>query len=145
MQAKSLNTIDVHVGSQIRLRRKSMHLTQAGLASQIGITFQQLQKYEKGVNRVGASRLVAIATALDVNVASFFEGYTDPTSAALVDTEHLALRQFMISSDGFALNQAFFRIASLPTRQRILALVKCLADPTIVNPSDDDLLVSDQD
>ena len=137
MQAKGLNAIDVHVGSQIRVRRKSIRLTQAGLASQIGITFQQLQKYEKGVNRVGASRLVAIATALDVNVAYFFEGYTDATSVAVVDTERLALRQFIMSSDGFALNQAFFGIPSLPTRQRILALVECLTDLTPDDASDD--------
>jgi transcriptional regulator with XRE-family HTH domain len=70
---KSANAIDVHVGSRVRLRRMMLGLSQEKLGEHLGITFQQIQKYEKGTNRIGASRLQAIARVLSVPVAFFFE------------------------------------------------------------------------
>jgi transcriptional regulator with XRE-family HTH domain len=70
---KAPNSIDVHVGSRIRLRRMTLDMSQTDLGAQLGVTFQQIQKYEKGTNRVGASRVQAIARALSVPVSWFFE------------------------------------------------------------------------
>ncbi|RUY60953.1 XRE family transcriptional regulator, partial [Mesorhizobium sp. M7A.F.Ca.CA.001.13.1.1] len=70
---KKPNPIDIHVGSRIRLRRNMLGMSQEKLGENLGITFQQIQKYEKGTNRVGASRLQAIASILGVPVAFFFE------------------------------------------------------------------------
>ena len=70
---KKPNPIDIHVGSRIRLRRNMLGMSQEKLGESLGITFQQIQKYEKGTNRVGASRLQAIASILDVPVAFFFD------------------------------------------------------------------------
>jgi transcriptional regulator with XRE-family HTH domain len=70
---KSITQVDQHVGSRVRIRRLTLNLSQSGLASRIGVTFQQVQKYEKGMNRIGASRLQQIAGALQVPVTYFFE------------------------------------------------------------------------
>jgi transcriptional regulator with XRE-family HTH domain len=130
MQSKAPNSVDVHVGSQIRFRRRSLKITQTTLANQLGITFQQVQKYEKGANRVGASRLQAIADILGVEVAFFFSNLANDSlpMPQAEKTESIMLRTFLSSMEGFALNQAFFNIKSPLTRQRILALVKSLAD-----------------
>ena len=69
---KKPNPIDIHVGGRIRLRRNMLGMSQEKLGENLGITFQQIQKYEKGTNRVGASRLQAIASILEVPVACFF-------------------------------------------------------------------------
>ncbi|MBW6425005.1 helix-turn-helix domain-containing protein [Rhizobium sp. XQZ8] len=130
MQSKAPNSVDVHVGSQIRFRRRSLKITQTTLATGLGITFQQVQKYEKGANRVGASRLQAIADILGVEVAFFFNNVTDDSLPMphAEKTESIMLRTFLSSMEGFALNQAFFNIKSPLTRQRIVSLVKSLAD-----------------
>jgi transcriptional regulator with XRE-family HTH domain len=74
---------DAHIGARIRLRRKMMRMSQSELAGRIGVTFQQLQKYEKGVNRIGASRLVQICSVLDVTPAWMFENaHSDLTATA---------------------------------------------------------------
>ena len=73
MKAKSPNSIDVYVGNRVRVRRKTLGMTQHGLAELLGITFQQIQKYEKGTNRIGASRLQRISEILRVPVGFFFE------------------------------------------------------------------------
>lgn len=136
MQSKAPNSVDVHVGSQIRFRRRSLKITQTTLATGLGITFQQVQKYEKGANRVGASRLQAIADILGVEVAFFFNNLTDDSLPMphAEKTESIMLRTFLSSMEGFALNQAFFNIKSPLTRQRIVSLVKSLAD----RPRDED-------
>lgn len=130
MQSKAPNSIDVHVGSQIRFRRRSLKITQTILANKLGITFQQVQKYEKGANRVGASRLQAIADILGVEVAFFFNNLANDASPMPLaeKNESIMLRTFLSSMEGFALNKAFFNIKSPLTRQRIVALVKSLAD-----------------
>jgi transcriptional regulator with XRE-family HTH domain len=127
---KKPNPTDVHVGSRIRLRRNMLGMSQEKLGESLGITFQQIQKYEKGTNRVGASRLQAIATILGAPVAFFFEdlqgneaaggrGFAeDPSTAFALD--------FCTSAEGLQLNRAFVRITDLKVRRRIIDLVKSL-------------------
>lgn len=128
MHAKLPSPIDVHVGAQIRMRRKSLGMSQSALAGRLGITFQQVQKYEKGANRVGASRLQAIASILGVEVSSLFANATpdgDPANPALGTIN--AMQTFVASNEGFSLNQAFSRIKSATVRRSIVALVTSLA------------------
>jgi transcriptional regulator with XRE-family HTH domain len=128
MQAKLPSPIDVHVGAQIRMRRKSLGMSQSALAGRLGITFQQVQKYEKGANRVGASRLQAIASVLGVDVSSLFANATPDggiTNPALGTIN--AMQTFVASNEGFSLNQAFSRIKSTSVRRSIVALVTSLA------------------
>lgn len=126
---KSADAIDAHVGAQIRLRRKALHVSQTKMAEHLGVTFQQVQKYEKGTNRVGASRLQAISGFLGVEVAYFFSGAPVDGEDMAIDTgaEENGLRNFIGSAEGFALNQAFYRVKSPVVRRRFLSLVKTLA------------------
>jgi transcriptional regulator with XRE-family HTH domain len=124
------NPTDVHVGSRIRLRRNLLGMSQEKLGEQLGITFQQIQKYEKGTNRVGASRLQAIATILGVPVSFFFE---DAPGAAKVgvggagsDLSAASAIEFCTSPEGLQLNRSFMRIKDVRVRRRIIDLVKTL-------------------
>ena len=90
MAGRRANQTDVAVGQRIRAFRKEANLSQTELADQIGVTFQQLQKYEKGTNRVGAGRLTMIARALDLPIIAFFEGLARPVDKRRVKTERLA-------------------------------------------------------
>lgn len=129
---KSPNPIDVHVGSRVRLRRMMLGISQEKLGEHLGITFQQIQKYEKGTNRIGASRLQAIARVLSVPPAFFFEdapgivpvagnqGFDEPQSASYVV-------DFLSSSEGLALNKSFVRIKDSKTRKKIVDLVRAIA------------------
>jgi transcriptional regulator with XRE-family HTH domain len=127
MQAKLPSPIDVHVGAQIRMRRKSLGMSQSALAGRLGITFQQVQKYEKGANRVGASRLQAIASILGVEVSSLFANATPDGDANPALGTINAMQTFVASNEGFSLNQAFSRIKSAAVRRSIVALVTSLA------------------
>jgi transcriptional regulator with XRE-family HTH domain len=126
---KKANPIDVHVGSRIRLRRNMMGMSQERLGENLGITFQQVQKYEKGTNRVGASRLQAIANTLGVPVAFFFEEAASPESASNGFGEPdraFSLMDFCSSTEGLQLNRAFIAIDDAKVRRRVLDLVKAL-------------------
>lgn len=127
---KKPNPIDIHVGGRIRLRRNMLGMSQERLGENLGITFQQIQKYEKGTNRVGASRLHAIASILEVPVAFFFE---DAPGGAKVEglSEESATTyvvDFLSSTEGLRLNRAFVRISDPKVRSRIIDLVRALAD-----------------
>lgn len=128
---KKPNPIDVHVGSRIRLRRNMLGLSQEKLGESLGITFQQIQKYEKGTNRVGASRLQAISSILTVPVAFFFEDApgSTPTSQAgfAEDNEATYVVDFLNSNEGVQLTRAFTKIADPKVRRKIIDLVKSLA------------------
>lgn len=127
---KRPNPIDQQVGVRIRLRRNIIGMTQEKLAEQLGITFQQVQKYEKGTNRVGASRLQAISQALQVQPSYFFDEIsTDNTGSGQVDE----IMSFVQSAEGVALIRAFSAIGSANQRQKIIALVKAMASPSIDN------------
>lgn len=130
MKAKSPTSIDAYVGSRVRARRKLLRLSQVGLAEQIGVTFQQIQKYEKGINRIGASRLQTIAETLGVPVQFFFENDTEPTTYNLVSNGRDDLNAFLASKDAQALNRAFMAIESPAIRQKLVALAKSLARNT---------------
>jgi transcriptional regulator with XRE-family HTH domain len=123
MKAKSPNSIDVYVGNRVRVRRKTLGMTQHGLAELLGITFQQIQKYEKGTNRIGASRLQRISEILRVPIGFFFEnGGSGP-----IEGETNELNRFLSSKEGLALNKAFIAIEDPNIRQKLVALAKSLA------------------
>jgi transcriptional regulator with XRE-family HTH domain len=127
---KKPNPIDVHVGSRIRLRRNMTGMSQEKLGEHLGITFQQIQKYEKGTNRVGASRLQAIASILEVPIAYFFDGAPGETPAEGFAEENQTayVVDFLSSTEGLLLNRAFARIGDPKVRRRIIELVRTLAD-----------------
>ena len=127
---KKPNPIDIHVGGRIRLRRNMMGMSQEKLGEHLGITFQQIQKYEKGTNRVGASRLQAIASILEVPVAYFFDGAPggDRAEGFAEDSQTAYVVDFLSSSEGLLLNRAFARIGDPKVRRRIIDLVRTLAD-----------------
>jgi transcriptional regulator with XRE-family HTH domain len=130
------NPIDVHVGSRIRLRRSIAGLSQEQLADGLGLTFQQVQKYEKGINRVSASRLQHISEVLEVPISFFFENGPN----ALVDSAGSPMGDFnelMSSKETIALVTAFNSIKSPRLRQSVLNLVRTLKnDPS--SAGDDD-------
>ncbi|GAJ92609.1 helix-turn-helix domain-containing protein [Agrobacterium sp. SHOUNA12C] len=138
MSAKVPNPIDAYVGSRVRMRRLMLGMSQERLADQIGVTFQQVQKYEKGTNRIGASRLQAIASVLAVPVAFFFQQDNSQPLAtdglgAISGLEDLS--DFLTSKEGLSLNKAFMKINDPSVRQSVLMLIKSLAntaEPTIV-------------
>lgn len=125
MAGKSANLIDAHVGSRVKMRRTLLGISQERLGNQLGITFQQVQKYEKGANRIGASRLQSIASALSVPIAYFFEGLAagDRADGPLEDDT----ARFVSSIEGRELNRAFARIGDQKVRRRVIDLVRSLA------------------
>lgn len=131
MSAKVPNPIDAYVGSRVRTRRLMLGMSQERLAEQIGVTFQQVQKYEKGTNRIGASRLQAIASVLAVQVAFFFQ----QDNSQPLNTDGLGaingledLSEFLTSKEGLNLNKAFMKINDPSIRQSVLTLIKSLAN-----------------
>lgn len=127
---KKPNPIDIHVGSRIRLRRTMLGMSQERLGDSLGITFQQVQKYEKGTNRVGASRLQNIAGILGVPVSFFFEDAPGDGSKSGLAEGHGSnyVVDFLSSSEGLQLNRAFVKIGDQKVRRRIVDLVKALAE-----------------
>lgn len=126
MAKKVPNPVDVYVGSRIRMRRNMLAMSQESLATSIRLTFQQVQKYEKGVNRVGASRLQQIATALQVPPSFFFEGVSgtpDEKGAASAPSPNY-VSEFLSTADGLALVKAFARIGNAKLRRTIVELVQ---------------------
>lgn len=136
---KTPDPIDIHVGSRVRLRRTMLGMSQEKLGDSLGITFQQVQKYEKGTNRVGASRLQNIAGILDVPVAFFFEGAPGEgqgSAAGMAESSTNYVVNFLSSSEGLQLNRAFVKISDVKVRRRIIDLVKSLADEDETSASD---------
>jgi transcriptional regulator with XRE-family HTH domain len=131
MVKKAPNPIDKHVGSRVRMRRMMLGMSQEKLGDALNLTFQQVQKYEKGTNRIGASRLQQISNILQVPVSFFFEGAPDmpgETRPAGGDAPSPAyVSDFLATSDGLALTKAFMRIADAKLRRRIVDLVEQIA------------------
>ncbi len=129
---KTPNPIDIHVGSRVRLRRTMQGLSQEKLGDALGITFQQIQKYEKGTNRIGASRMQQISTTLKVPVSFFFEDAPTPSGtpasgmAEASSTSYVV--DFLSSPEGIQLNRAFVRITNPSIRRKVIDLVRTLAD-----------------
>jgi transcriptional regulator with XRE-family HTH domain len=131
---KAPNPIDRHVGSRVRMRRMMLSMSQEKLGDALGLTFQQVQKYEKGTNRIGASRLQQISHILQVPVSFFFEGAPNvPGPGGRPDGMSEApspayVSDFLATSDGLALTKAFMRIENAKLRRRIVDLVEQIAD-----------------
>ena len=128
MPKKSPNSTDKHVGSRVRMRRMMLDMSQTELGNDIGLTFQQVQKYEKGTNRIGAGRLHEISRILQVPISFFFEGSPrepgvrgDSNAAPPVPTY---VTDFLATSDGLALTKAFMQIKDANLRRRIVNLVQ---------------------
>jgi transcriptional regulator with XRE-family HTH domain len=131
---KGRNAIDNHVGSRVRMRRLMLDLTQMQLADALGLTFQQVQKYEKGANRISASRLHRLSHILRVPVPFFFEGAPRelhlPELAEGGETIASDVVAFLATPDGVALVRAFTRIEHPKVRRAIVALVEqIVAEP----------------
>lgn len=130
MNVKTPNAIDGYVGARIRMRRQLLGMSQERLADQIGVTFQQVQKYEKGINRIGASRLQRIADVLHTSVSFFFEqGDSELATPRGLDlsTNGDPVAEFLQTKEGLVLNRAFLKIADRNIRETIIALVKAMA------------------
>ena len=128
MAKKAPNPIDKHVGSRVRMRRMMLSMSQEKLGDALGLTFQQVQKYEKGTNRIGASRLQQIAHILQVPVSFFFEGAPHSPGSGMSEAPSPAyVADFLATSDGLSLTKAFMRIKSSKLRRRIVDLVEQIA------------------
>ena len=131
MKNKAPNKVDIDVGRRIRLLRIEREMSQTKLADQIGVTFQQVQKYEKGINRIGAGRLFEVATILGVPISFFYEDVDSNAAAsgfAESGREPPPVMEFLSSGEGLQLSIAFVRIKNVKVRRRILDLVRSLAD-----------------
>lgn len=127
------NPIDQYVGARIRMRRIMLGMSQERLGDAIGLTFQQIQKYEKGINRIGASRLQQVGHVLNVPVEFFFEGAPGQNSILPIDngfgenaTAHY-VTEFMSTNEGVHLMQAFLRIKDVKIRKRIVDLIEVMS------------------
>jgi transcriptional regulator with XRE-family HTH domain len=119
------HAIDQHVGDRVRMRRKMLGMSQENLGNALGLTFQQVQKYEKGTNRIGASRLQHIASIQQVPISFFFEGA--PGLPYVLDKSSAYVSEFLTTSEGLALSEAYMHIQSAKLRRSIVALVKQIA------------------
>lgn len=129
--AKVPDPIDKHVGSRIRMRRLMLSMSQEKLGEALGLTFQQVQKYEKGTNRVGASRVQQISDILQVPVSFLFEGGPNSASANAQGFSEAPsptyVADFLATSEGLALTRAFTRISDAKLRRSIVDMVEQIA------------------
>jgi transcriptional regulator with XRE-family HTH domain len=128
LQQKSPNPVDRHIGSRVRARRNMLGMSQEKLADALGLTFQQVQKYEKGSNRVGASRLLQIAGILGVNIEFFFEGLPGLRAEGLLGQGVMA--EFLTSPESDRLVRGFVRLRDDEARKKVADLVDWLASAT---------------
>jgi transcriptional regulator with XRE-family HTH domain len=135
MPSKAPNPVDKHVGSRVRMRRLMVGMSQEKLGEALGLTFQQIQKYEKGTNRIGASRIQQIADILQVPVSFLFEGA--PAIALIAEGFGIApspayVADFLATSEGLALVRAFSRISDIKLRRAIVDMVELIGVNTAV-------------
>jgi transcriptional regulator with XRE-family HTH domain len=132
MSKRMPNPIDVHVGTRIRMRRMLVGMSQEKLGERLGLTFQQVQKYEKGTNRVSASRLFHVAQVLGVTVQYFYEDLPEGAEEGAVEgfaesDEQAVITNFLNSAEGLQLNRAFHQITDSDVRRRVVELVKSIS------------------
>jgi transcriptional regulator with XRE-family HTH domain len=130
---KRPHPIDVHVGGRVRLRRTMLGMSQDKLADSLGLTFQQVQKYEKGVNRIGASRVFEISRILGVPIQFFYDDYDADTGRSYGFAEQgpddgAAMMELLNTPEGVQLCKHFASISDPKIRKRVLELVKSLSD-----------------
>lgn len=129
MRQKQPNPVDKHVGSRVRMQRLMLGMSQEKLADAIGLTFQQVQKYEKGANRMGSSRLQQVANILQVPVTFFFEDAPGQTKLKGDAHSPAYVFEFVATSDGRALIKAFMQIKNATLRRSIVDVVNEIAGP----------------
>ena len=135
MIERIVNPVDKHVGTRVKMRRKMLGMSQTKLGDGLGITFQQVQKYENGANRIGASRLQHISDILQVPVPFFFEGAPDlpgqPTRFG-GEPSPAYVSEFLATNDGLTLTKAFMQIREQRLRRRIVSLVEEIAGDDLI-------------
>jgi transcriptional regulator with XRE-family HTH domain len=127
---KQANPVDVLVGNRVRLRRMLIGMSQERLGELLGLTFQQVQKYEKGINRIGAGRLYNVAHILGVPIGYFYEGLADQPGRQGGPHDGMTtppVMEFLSSGEGLQLSLAFMRIKDGTVRKRLIDLIKSLA------------------
>ena len=129
IESRAPNPVDLHVGARIRLRRRMQGVSQEKLADALGLTFQQVQKYERGANRVSASKLYEIAAALRAPVAYFFDGLADPAGEGegATPTQESMVHNFLMTAEGLELARLFPGVPRGGVRRRLLDLMRALA------------------
>ncbi len=139
---RSPNPVDLHVGGRIRMRRRLLGVSQELLADDLGLTFQQVQKYERGANRVSASKLYEVAKSLQTSIGYFFDGLNDPATAkadGVTDSgAELTIHDFLMTSEGLELAQLFPKIKKGGVRRRILDLARVMVEDEEVAEDDED-------
>lgn len=128
MTRKQATELDAFVGQRVLAHRKRLGLSQADLGKQLGLTFQQVQKYEKGTNRIGASRLFEMARIFNVPIQNLYPDDTqasEPSSRAMAEKE---VSEFAESAEGWRLCQAFLKIKNPEVRKRVLAFVEQIVE-----------------
>lgn len=138
MVKRNPNPIDVHVGSRVRMRRMLIGMSQERLGEQLGLTFQQVQKYEKGSNRVSASRLYQMAKILGVPVQYFFEDLPQESAGGLEpgfaeSAGEPVIMNFLTSSEGLQLNKAFTQIKDATVRRKVVELVRAISGEAAIH------------
>ncbi|HEX3753486.1 MAG TPA: helix-turn-helix transcriptional regulator [Rhizomicrobium sp.] len=131
MPKKQASTIDVQVGSRVRIRRMLIGMSQERLGDLLGLTFQQVQKYEKGVNRIGAGRLFEVSRILGVPINFFYEGVSEHLAGNRGFAESDSsppVMEFVSSGEGMQLSLAFMKIKDPKVRRKVLDLVKSLSE-----------------
>jgi len=124
---KQANPVDVQVGNRVRIRRMLIGMSQERLGELLSLTFQQVQKYEKGVNRIGAGRLFDVSRILGVPIDYFYEGVAT-AQEGFAEESAPPVMEFVSSGEGLQLSLAFMKIKDAKVRKRVLDLVKSLAD-----------------
>jgi transcriptional regulator with XRE-family HTH domain len=131
MPRDGMHPTDTHVGQRVRTRRLMLGMSQSNVADALGVTFQQLQKYEKGINRISASRLQHISQILQVPVTFFFEGAPNVPGEERAQTDApfpQFVSDYLVTSDGLNLTKAFMQIRDPKLRRSIVNLVEQIAD-----------------
>ena len=129
MPKKQANPIDAQVGNRVRLRRMLIGMSQERLGELLGLTFQQVQKYEKGVNRIGAGRLFEVSRILGVTIEYFYEGVNSQLAGGFTEGGSTPpVMEFVSSGEGLQLSLAFMKIKDPKLRRRVLDLVKQMAE-----------------
>ena len=125
---RSADEVDAHVGRRLRQRRIALGISQEQLGAELGLTFQQVQKYEKGQNRISAGRLYKLSVILSVSVEYFFEGVANSTGGEKPgQPRDVDIQAFLASPEGLALTAGFMRITDAATRRRLVDLVNTIA------------------
>jgi transcriptional regulator with XRE-family HTH domain len=133
VKARATDAVDKSVGRQIRMRRITLGMSQTDLAEALGLTFQQVQKYEKGANRISAGRLLRLAILLEVPLTYFFYYAPGASQVAAKVRPPSYVDELMMTRSGQAMAQAFLRIKRNDLRRSVLSLVQAIAEDVILN------------